>query len=89
MSNGIISSSTPPGPAETTPVYAVPTGISKAARDANGKYVPARALELIDEVTPILHVFLSGKMAEADAAVKAGDPKAETLYYALGAFPKS
>lgn len=84
MSNGIISSSTAP-----EAVYAVPTGISKAARDANGKYVPARALELIDEVTPILHVFLSGKMAEADAAVKAGDPKAETLYYALGAFPKS
>lgn len=31
-----------------------------------------------------MHLFLSGKMKEADAAVKQGDPKAETLYYSLG-----
>lgn len=63
-----------------------PDGVTTAARDSKGKYVPDRALELISEVAPILHLFLSGKMKEADDAVKQGDPKAETLYYSLGEF---
>lgn len=82
MSNGIIAVS--PAMTTTEKDYVIPTGITGCARDSKGKYVPAQALELIPEVTPILHLFLSGKMAEADAAVKAGDPKTETLYYALG-----
>ena len=61
-------------------------GVSALARDGKGNYVPDRALEIIPEVTPILHMFLNGKMKEADDALKAGDPRVETLYYALGAF---
>lgn len=60
------------------------TKVSSLARDSNGVYVPAKALELIPEVAPILDLFLSGQMKEADEKVKNGDPKAETLYYALG-----
>ena len=60
------------------------TLVSGLARDKNGVYVPSRALELIPEVIPILHTFLSGNMKEADEQVKNGDPKGETLYYALG-----
>jgi hypothetical protein len=60
------------------------TKVSSLARDDTGKYIPARALDLLPEVLPILHVFLSGKMREADEQVKNGDPKAETLYYPLG-----
>lgn len=75
------------------PVSSVPASgyklhyrVSTLARDSKGNYVPERALELIPEVTPILHLFLSGKMKEAEDAVKSGDPKAETLYYPLGMF---
>lgn len=61
-------------------------GVSASARDSKGNYIPERALEIIPEVTPIFHLFLNGKMKEADDALKAGDPRVETLYYALGAF---
>lgn len=73
-------------PVSSVPVseYQPHDGVSTVARDSKGKYVPERALELIPEVTPILHLFLSGKMKEAEDAVKSGDPKAETLYYPLG-----
>ncbi|KAF8312368.1 hypothetical protein DL93DRAFT_2115004 [Clavulina sp. PMI_390] len=59
-------------------------GVSFAARDSDGKYIPTRALETLPEVTPILHLFLSGKMKEAEDAVRSGDPANETLYYSLG-----
>jgi hypothetical protein len=73
-------------PASLVPVseYKPHYGVSTIARDSKGKYVPERALELIPEVAPILHLFLSGKMKEAEDGVKSGDPKAETLYYPLG-----
>lgn len=60
------------------------TVVSSVARDKDGVYVPSRALELIPEVTPILHMFLSGQMREADEKVKNGDPASETLYYSIG-----
>ncbi|KAF8313294.1 uncharacterized protein EI90DRAFT_594776 [Cantharellus anzutake] len=58
--------------------------VSNLARDQSGAYVPSRALELIPEIVPILHTFLSGDMKEADEQLKNGDPRGETLYYSLG-----
>jgi hypothetical protein len=60
------------------------TAVSSVARDKGGVYVPSRALELIPEVIPILHMFLRGQMREADEMVKNGDPASETLYYSIG-----
>jgi hypothetical protein len=62
----------------------VQTVVSVVSRDENGVYIPARALELISELAPILNMFLSGQMREAEEKAKNGDPLSETLYYTMG-----